>query len=234
MVKSSFNSPGSEDSLQALIQEVQQLQQQLTAMADAVQRVTGLSKSERRVIHLLAEGPRTVPDLAQEQAVSRQFIQTVVNALAGRGLVTFKVNPRHKRSRLLVATHQGLDAWERARQHENRVMETLLRDLLREIPRRVSPPRDADEDARRVATRQLDAARRMLVMVSEAMAEADSLLDGLEDLGALDESDGPAPARAIASKGAPRAHSAENNDDADTAGRTGRVDRRGRGGEEGR
>ena len=43
----------------------------------------------------------TVPRLARINEVSRQYVQTVMNALSKRGWVVFRDNPDHKRSRLL-------------------------------------------------------------------------------------------------------------------------------------
>ena len=70
----------------------------------------GLSPQERRLMLGLRKSRRcTVPQLARKRDVSRQFVQVTMNALAKRGLVEFRENPEHKRSRLLALTSTGED-----------------------------------------------------------------------------------------------------------------------------
>lgn len=54
-------------------------------------------------------GPKTVPQMARERPVSRQYIQSLVNGLAGEGLVEFFDNPAHRRSSLVRLTEKGID-----------------------------------------------------------------------------------------------------------------------------
>ncbi len=62
----------------------------------------------RGVLESLAEGgPQTVPQLARARPVSRQHLQTHVNALLDEGLVVLDPNPAHKRSPLVSITHAG-------------------------------------------------------------------------------------------------------------------------------
>jgi len=57
-----------------------------------------LSAARRGVLRSLARlGPQTVPQMAGARPVSRQHIQTIVNALAADGLVETIDNPAHKR-----------------------------------------------------------------------------------------------------------------------------------------
>jgi DNA-binding MarR family transcriptional regulator len=56
---------------------------------------------------LAAAGPRTVPELARERAVSRQHIQTLVNELAAASLAEARPNPSHRRSPLIALTGEG-------------------------------------------------------------------------------------------------------------------------------
>lgn len=53
------------------------------------------------------DGPQTVPALARQRPVSRQYMQQVVNEALADGLVRFANNPRHKRSRLVELTEIG-------------------------------------------------------------------------------------------------------------------------------
>jgi DNA-binding MarR family transcriptional regulator len=56
---------------------------------------------------LVMEGAQTVPQIANARPVSRQHCQTIVNGLAGQGLVEFAENPRHKKSKLVRVTKEG-------------------------------------------------------------------------------------------------------------------------------
>ena len=57
--------------------------------------------------------------------VARQHIQTLVNELAEQGLVEFRDNPAHKRSRLAAVTNEGYKTVDRARMRESRFMMNL-------------------------------------------------------------------------------------------------------------
>lgn len=68
----------------------------------------GLTPQERSLLMTLRKlRQATVPGLARKREVSRQYVQVTMNALAKRGLVDFRDNPDHKRSRLLVLTDRG-------------------------------------------------------------------------------------------------------------------------------
>ncbi|MBV6701033.1 MarR family winged helix-turn-helix transcriptional regulator [Kitasatospora aureofaciens] len=68
----------------------------------------GLSAGVRAVLNLLREhGPMTVPQMSRAQALSRQFVQRMVNDAAARGLVESAPNPAHQRSSLIRLTEHG-------------------------------------------------------------------------------------------------------------------------------
>jgi DNA-binding MarR family transcriptional regulator len=62
---------------------------------------------------LVLEGEQTVPELARARPVSRQYCQTIVNALAAQNFVEFAPNPRHRKSHLVRATKQGRAQYDR-------------------------------------------------------------------------------------------------------------------------
>ncbi|WP_328807735.1 MarR family winged helix-turn-helix transcriptional regulator [Nonomuraea antri] len=73
--------------------------------------IEGLSVGVRAVLNLLREhGPMTVPQMGRAQALSRQFVQRMINDAAARELVEFAPNPAHKKSSLIRLTGRGLDA----------------------------------------------------------------------------------------------------------------------------
>ncbi|MEU4830054.1 MarR family winged helix-turn-helix transcriptional regulator [Streptosporangium sp. NPDC023615] len=68
----------------------------------------GLSVGTRAVLMMLREhGPMTVPQMGRAQALSRQFVQRMVNEAAARHLVEAVPNPAHKRSSLIRLTGVG-------------------------------------------------------------------------------------------------------------------------------
>jgi DNA-binding MarR family transcriptional regulator len=80
----------------------------LRAARDVLHADLGISTGMRGVMaSLAAAGPKAVPDLARERPVSRQHIQTLVNALLAAGLVATSPNPQHRRSPLVGLTDKG-------------------------------------------------------------------------------------------------------------------------------
>ncbi|MFM9370820.1 MarR family winged helix-turn-helix transcriptional regulator [Streptomyces sp. Da 82-17] len=82
--------------------------------------VEGLSVGVRAVLDLLrANGPMTVPQMGRAQALSRQFVQRMVNDAAALGLAEAAPNPAHRRSSLIRLTDAGRSAIEAvvAREH---------------------------------------------------------------------------------------------------------------------
>ncbi|MFI2189976.1 MarR family winged helix-turn-helix transcriptional regulator [Streptomyces sioyaensis] len=70
--------------------------------------IEGLSVGVRAVLDLLREhGPMTVPQMGRAQALSRQFVQRMVNDAATRRLVEITPNPAHQRSSLIRLTDNG-------------------------------------------------------------------------------------------------------------------------------
>lgn len=96
-----------ETELFALFDEATRLFHGLKALAEQVHSQGVNSAGRRGVLRSLAEGPATVPHLAKSRPVSRQHMQTVVNALYADGLVEFVENPAHQRSKLVKLTAAG-------------------------------------------------------------------------------------------------------------------------------
>ncbi|MFD8275180.1 MarR family winged helix-turn-helix transcriptional regulator [Streptomyces flaveolus] len=68
----------------------------------------GVSVGVRAVLTLLHRGgPMTVPQMGRAQAISRQFVQRMVNDAVARGLVESIPNPAHRRSSLIRLTEAG-------------------------------------------------------------------------------------------------------------------------------
>lgn len=90
----------------------------------------GLSVGTRAVMVLLREhGPMTVPQMGRAQALSRQFVQRMVNDAASRGLVESIPNPAHQRSSLIRLTEAGAAAVTAAVTREAELLRGVGGDL---------------------------------------------------------------------------------------------------------
>jgi DNA-binding MarR family transcriptional regulator len=92
--------------------------------------VHGLSVGVRAVLNLLRErGPMTVPQMSRAQALSRQFVQRMVNEAAARGMTETIPNPAHKRSSLIRLTSAGATAIDALIAHEHALLGQVGGDL---------------------------------------------------------------------------------------------------------
>jgi DNA-binding MarR family transcriptional regulator len=82
------------------------------------------------VLNMLREhGPMTVPQMGRAQAISRQFVQRMVNEAAARHLVEGVPNPAHKRSSLIRLTAEGRAAITAVIDRERAVLRQVGGDL---------------------------------------------------------------------------------------------------------
>jgi DNA-binding MarR family transcriptional regulator len=105
--------------------EVRHLFHVLKALADAVHKDAGLTASTRAVMEALANGPRTVPDVARSKSVTRQHIQLLVDELSKSDLVELRPNPAHQRSPLIALSRKGEALFASVRKREAPLMEHL-------------------------------------------------------------------------------------------------------------
>ncbi|MCL4682310.1 MAG: MarR family winged helix-turn-helix transcriptional regulator [Rhodocyclaceae bacterium] len=125
------NTSPAEPHAQPLQQAILAVRRLFHALAGFGQAAPGVTASQRAVLDVLhGRGPRTVPQVAREQGVSRQHVQMLVNGLLGAGLVECIDNPDHLRSPLLRLSAAGLKAVETARRREQR----QLAELAQRIP----------------------------------------------------------------------------------------------------
>ncbi|MGZ3119121.1 MarR family winged helix-turn-helix transcriptional regulator [Streptomyces sp. H62] len=83
----------------------------------------GLSVGVRAVLTLLHRGgPMTVPQMARAQAISRQFVQRMVNEAAAQDLVESVPNPAHRRSSLIRPTDRGRQTITAVLDREHRIL----------------------------------------------------------------------------------------------------------------
>jgi DNA-binding MarR family transcriptional regulator len=90
----------------------------------------GISVGTRAILVMLhASGPMTVPQMGRAQALSRQFVQRMVNEAAESDLVEAVPNPAHKRSSFIRLTAKGQAAIEAVLKREHAALAQLGGDL---------------------------------------------------------------------------------------------------------
>jgi DNA-binding MarR family transcriptional regulator len=95
--------------------------------------VDGVSVGVRAVLDLLQRhGPMTVPRMSRAQALSRQFVQRMVNDAIARGYAESRPNPAHRRSALIALTAAGAEAVAAVTAHERALLRQVGGDLTHE------------------------------------------------------------------------------------------------------
>ncbi len=95
-----------------------------------IERVYGhgeVSMGRRSVLLALYQyGSQTVPQMARQKSVSRQYIQKLVNRLGEEGYVEFIDNAAHKRSHLVQLTEEGREYMTRMRKREAEIVREMV------------------------------------------------------------------------------------------------------------
>jgi DNA-binding MarR family transcriptional regulator len=88
----------------------------LLSRGDGLVEGIGLTSARWQVLGAVAlEGrPPRVAQIARRMGLSRQAVQRVANDLQAAGLTAYRVNPDHKRAKLVTLTKQGELAYARA------------------------------------------------------------------------------------------------------------------------
>jgi len=121
------------EAVQQLIRQIRGAFQDLRAYADQLHADTGVNASMRAVLEYLSESPAaTVPQIARQKNVSRQHIQTIVDTLRERALVSLQDNPAHRRSPLVTLTRQGRATFKRMHDKEAVFLGSLMKTLDRQ------------------------------------------------------------------------------------------------------
>lgn len=101
------------EALYELMVQLMQLSYPLRAIGRHQDGVAGKGSGLWVLLRALkVDGPRTVPQIARRRGVARQHIQKLVNEASAAGFVRFRVNPDHKRSKIVALTAEGAGAFE--------------------------------------------------------------------------------------------------------------------------
>lgn len=92
----------------------------------------GLTSARWQILGAIVdtERPEPVAWLARNLGANRQNVQRIVNDLKEEGLVTFQVNPHHRRAQLVVLTDKGQQTFEAAMSLQAPWINTLSEGLV--------------------------------------------------------------------------------------------------------
>jgi DNA-binding MarR family transcriptional regulator len=92
-----------------LVLEIFRLNGRLLIAGDRLVADVGLTSARWQVLGAMhyADEPQTVSWLARSMGLTRQSVQRIANELEAEGLVAFKVNPAHRRAKLVLLTRKG-------------------------------------------------------------------------------------------------------------------------------
>jgi DNA-binding MarR family transcriptional regulator len=108
-----------ESGLLDLLGQIRTCFNRLKLLAGQLHEDLGVNPSMRAVMESLqAEDRQSVPEIARAKSVSRQHIQTIMNALQKAGLVESLDNPAHRRSPLFTLTAKGRTVFREIRRRE--------------------------------------------------------------------------------------------------------------------
>jgi DNA-binding MarR family transcriptional regulator len=115
----------------ALVAGVRRFADRLEAAARELHAGDGLTVGERALLLQLRQGGhQTIPALAARRGTTRQYVQQTLAPLAGRGLVEWRENPRHRRSRLAALSPAGVELARRVLAREG----ALAGELAQAVP----------------------------------------------------------------------------------------------------
>ena len=116
--------------LQEIYSETEKLYHQSNEFIARIYGHGEISLGRRSVLlSLFSSEPQTIPQIAQAQSVSRQYIQRLVSQLAEEGYVTFVENVVHKRSHLVQFTTEGRSYIESILRHEMKIVAAQVIDF---------------------------------------------------------------------------------------------------------
>ena len=104
------------EALSDLVLDLFRLDSLLLTAGDRLVAPLGLTSARWQVLGAIiaAERPQPVAWLARDLGGNRQNNQRIINDLHKEGLVSFEVNPHHRRAQLIVLTEKGKRAFKAA------------------------------------------------------------------------------------------------------------------------
>jgi len=79
-----------------------------------------------RVIAVIRINPMTVSEVAKYLGLKRQSVQSTVNQMKRRSLISFRKNPNHKTSPLVILTKKGNDKVDDILRYQKKLTEVFI------------------------------------------------------------------------------------------------------------
>ncbi|SFP76177.1 DNA-binding transcriptional regulator, MarR family [Bradyrhizobium sp. Ghvi] len=142
------------DALTDLVLDLFRLDSLLLTAGDRLVAPLGLTSARWQVLGAIvsAERPQPVAWLARDLGGNRQNVQRIINDLHRESLVSFEVNPHHRRAQLVVLTGNGQRAFEAAMELQAPWINDLSKGLsikdIRIVHRVITALRDKLESSR--------------------------------------------------------------------------------------
>ena len=131
-----------------LVLDLFRLDSLLLTAGDRLVAPLGLTSARWQVLGAIVSAERAQPVawLARDLGGNRQNVQRIINDLHKEGLVSFEVNPHHRRAQLVVLTENGRRAFEAAMELQapwiNDLSEGLAIKEIRTVQRVITALRD--------------------------------------------------------------------------------------------
>ena len=110
--------------------ETRKLFHSLAQASAELNQESGITASMRAVMEALyPDNELTVPDIARQKQVTRQYIQQIANELLARSLTQSLDNPAHKRSPLIKLTPSGLKQFSAIIDREQKLLQSLSNEF---------------------------------------------------------------------------------------------------------
>ena len=141
------------DALTELVVDLFRLDSLLLTAGDRLVAALGLTSARWQVLGAImsAERPQPVAWLARDLGGNRQNVQRIINDLHREDLVSFEINPHHRRAQLVVLTENGRRAFETAMELQapwiNDLSEGLAIKEIRTVQRVITALRDKLESS---------------------------------------------------------------------------------------
>lgn len=120
------------EAMTELILDLFRLNNRLLIAGDRLVSELGLTSARWQILGAIVDAERSEPVawLARNLGANRQNVQRIVNDLKDEGLVTFQVNPHHRRAQLVVLTDKGQQTFDAAMSLQAPWINTLSEGLV--------------------------------------------------------------------------------------------------------
>lgn len=118
------------NSLYDVIRKIRPAFRNISKVVELRSELFGLNVGTRATLEILFEqGNQTVPEMASQLEVERQYIQRCVNELIEKTLIEKLQNPAHKRSYLYAVTSAGKETFSALKQAETEILSNISTQL---------------------------------------------------------------------------------------------------------